>query len=70
MSKQESNTGVGFVGMLFLLFIGLKLAKIIDWSWFWICSPVIFYGCFCIIMIFFYVYCDYAASRKRNKRRL
>lgn len=32
----------GFLGMLALLFIGLKLTGYIDWSWFWVLSPLLF----------------------------
>ena len=32
--------GVGFVGLLQILFIGLKLGKVIDWSWLWVLSPL------------------------------
>lgn len=32
--------GIGFVGALTVLFIGLKLAGFIDWSWWWILSPI------------------------------
>lgn len=39
MSNQGSN-GVSFAGFLTLLFIGLKLAGFINWSWFWILSPI------------------------------
>ena len=34
------RNGIGFVGMLTVLFIGLKLASVIDWSWWWVLSPV------------------------------
>ena len=30
-----------FLSLLFLLFLGLKLSHNIDWSWWWICSPMI-----------------------------
>lgn len=39
MSK-ESNGGVGFCGMLTILFIGLKLTHYVDWSWWWVLSPL------------------------------
>lgn len=32
--------GIGFAGLLTLLFIGLKLGKVINWSWFWVLSPI------------------------------
>jgi len=31
---------IGFPGLLTLLFIGLKLANIITWSWLWVLSPI------------------------------
>ena len=37
---QQSNGGIGFVGMLTILFIGLKLTGFIAWSWTWVLSPV------------------------------
>ena len=39
----DSNTtsnGIGFVGLLTILFIGLKLTHYIDWSWWWVLSPI------------------------------
>lgn len=32
--------GVGFTGLLTLLFIGLKLGKVINWSWWLVLSPL------------------------------
>jgi|APSaa5957512535_1039671.scaffolds.fasta_scaffold813535_1 hypothetical protein len=29
-----------FTGLLAVLFIGLKLAEIINWSWWWVLSPI------------------------------
>lgn len=37
--SSGSNGGVGFVGLLTILFIGLKLTGHIDWSWLWVLSP-------------------------------
>jgi len=31
----------GFLGMLTILFIALKLLDKIDWSWFWVLSPIL-----------------------------
>ena len=38
-NKYNSNGGIGFVGLLQLLFITLKLLKVISWSWIWVLSP-------------------------------
>lgn len=32
--------GVGFVGLLTLLFITLKLTGYVTWSWLWVLSPL------------------------------
>lgn len=40
-SKSASTGGgVGFAGLLTILFIGLKLGHVIDWSWVWVLSPL------------------------------
>lgn len=40
MKSDRPAGGVGFSGLLLLLFIGLKLAGFIDWSWWWVLSPI------------------------------
>lgn len=42
MSDKNSSKsgGIGFVGMLTILFIGLKLTDYISWSWLWVLSPI------------------------------
>lgn len=41
MSKSSSGgKGVGFSGLLTIAFIVLKLTKVIDWSWWWVLSPL------------------------------
>lgn len=43
MSNVTTTTnggGIGFTGLLAVLFIGLKLTGYIDWSWIWVLSPI------------------------------
>lgn len=42
MSDTNTNNtkGIGFCGLLTILFIGLKLTENIDWSWWWVLSPI------------------------------
>ena len=40
MSDKNTSSGVGFGGLLTILFIGLKLGGIINWSWWWVLSPI------------------------------
>lgn len=35
-----SSGGIGFTGLLAILFIGLKLGGVIEWSWLWVLSPL------------------------------
>jgi hypothetical protein len=37
-----SGGGIGFFSLLGLLFVGLKLGGVIDWSWFWVTCPLWF----------------------------
>ncbi len=37
---ERSSGGIGFVGLLTILFIGLKLTGYITWSWWWVLSPL------------------------------
>ena len=40
MSKENSSGGLGFCSVLALVFITLKLTDNIDWSWWWVLSPL------------------------------
>ena len=39
-SSSSASGGIGFCGLLTILFIGLKLVHVIDWSWWWVLSPL------------------------------
>ena len=39
-SSSSSSGGVGFTGLLTVLFVGLKLTNVITWSWWWVLSPI------------------------------
>lgn len=38
--KKSTSNGIGLPGVLFLVFLVLKLTKNIDWSWWWVTSPI------------------------------
>ena len=40
MANNNTSNGIGFGTVLFLIFMTLKLAKFIDWSWWWVTSPL------------------------------
>lgn len=39
-SKTIVNGGTGFVGLLTIAFIVLKICNVIDWSVWWVLSPI------------------------------
>lgn len=40
MAQQTQNNGIGFIGLLTIAFIVLKLTGHIQWSWVWVLSPL------------------------------
>lgn len=56
MEKKSASNGIGFESLLALLFISLKLMGFIDWSWFWVLSPLWIPVFFVIVVVLiFYV---------------
>jgi len=39
-NTSSSSGGIGFVGLLTIVFIVLKLTGFIAWSWLWVLAPV------------------------------
>ena len=56
--KKSTSNGIGLPGVLFLIFLILKLTGNIDWSWWWVTSPLwipillVFAILFAVLMIF------------------
>lgn len=38
---ENSSGGIGFFGVLTIVFIVLKLLGVIKWSWLWVLSPIL-----------------------------
>lgn len=36
---SSSSSGIGFCGLLTIVFITLKLTHVINWSWWWVLAP-------------------------------
>ena len=39
-NKTTTSSGIGFSGLLAILFIALKLTGYITWSWLWVLAPI------------------------------
>ena len=40
---NNSSSGIGLGGMIFIVFLVLKLGgigQVANWSWWWVCSPI------------------------------
>lgn len=81
MSKNSNGTvggGLGLSGVLLVVFIVLKLCKVITWSWVWVLSPLwislILWGIILLIIIIYIMldkqhrmcYNIYSQERKLN----
>lgn len=53
----EVRAGTGFVGLLTITFIVLKLIGKITWSWFWVLAPLWIYAAVIILfLIVFFIF--------------
>lgn len=72
----EQKGGIGFLGLLTIVFIILKLTGVIAWSWWAVTSPLwapfaIVIGFFVLSFLFvlmFSTYKEAMANRRRKKR--
>lgn len=39
-NSNSSTTGIGLPGLVFVVFLVLKLTSVIDWSWWWVTAPL------------------------------
>ena len=56
MAASNTNaTGGGFLGLMFLIFMTLKLTGFIEWSWWWVTAPlwipVALFAALCMLVV-------------------
>lgn len=60
-SSSKTYNGMGFFGLLTIVFITLKLTNFIAWSWWWVLAPLwIPWG---IVILFFIIAALIVASK-------
>jgi hypothetical protein len=52
-NNSRSSGGIGFFGLMFLIFMTLKLTGFISWSWWWITAPL--WGGFALLGLLFLI---------------
>ena len=65
MSNSSSNSGgIGFVGLLQVLFIGLKLTNYIAWPWWQVLLPIIICTSIIVVLLFLLLVLTIISKRK------
>ena len=73
MKNNNRTSGLGFSGVLTIVFIVLKLVGVIDWSWWWVVSPTLInFGVYLLFIIIYAIYLTheqktYDSVRKKDK---
>lgn len=57
---EKSTSGVGLTSIVFLIFLILKLTGNIDWSWWWVTSPLwipvsLVLGLICLVFVIAFI---------------
>lgn len=68
MSESKNTAaggGIGFVGLLTIAFIVLKLCKVIAWKWIWVFSPIWISAGITILILLAYFLIAYLLIRRR-----
>jgi len=50
-SSSSSSGGIEFAGVLTIVFVVLKLLEKIDWSWWWVLSPIWIGACLLVVVL-------------------
>lgn len=58
MNNDSRSGGIGFVGVLTIVFVVLKLINVIDWSWWWVLSPIWIAAAFVFLVILVLIFVD------------
>jgi membrane protein YdbS with pleckstrin-like domain len=75
--STASSSGISFAGALTVLFIGLKITHYINWSWWWVLSPL-WIGLAAVIIIACLIYAvamivamveHYKTEKRREQRK-
>lgn len=60
MNKNTGSSGLGLSMVLTIIFVVLKLVNVIDWSWWWVCSPLLIdIGLTIIVLVIYAIYVMY-----------
>lgn len=64
-NTTTASGGIGFGGLLTIVFIVLKLCGVITWKWIWVLSPL-WISAALVLVIFLLVFIVYGIAKNRN----
>lgn len=65
-AASSSSGGIGFIGLLTLVFITLKLIGTITWSWWWVLSPLWIVAAIVLLILLVWLALHLANRRERR----
>lgn len=68
MDKKNNSSGIGFTSLLTIAFIVLKLCNVINWSWWWVLSPIWISIAFAIVIVVGLVIYELIMEKKHKHR--
>ena len=68
-NRNNAGRGVGFCGVLTIVFIVLKLIGVIDWPWIWVLSPIWISFIIAIIVFIIVIIVVYCINGDKKKRK-
>lgn len=61
--QKPIKNGLTFCDLLTIVFVVLKLCGVIDWSWWWILSPILIPWGLIIILLLILGICEYISNK-------
>lgn len=62
-SPKIPTGGIGFPGILTIVFVLLKAFEVVDWSWWIVFSPLLVLACFVGLCLAFACFCFFMSRR-------
>ena len=66
---KDESISIGFSGILFIVFLILKLTNVIAWSWWWVTAPLWITIALNILIIISIVLFQFIINRKKRNKK-
>jgi len=68
--SKSSSSGMGLGSVLFVVFLVLKLTDHIDWSWWWVTSPLWISALLGVLVVLLVFLIQFIHDRKQERKHL